>query len=62
MKSVDESILGTTALQSQTCVTDYIILTNPGSVVNGVRTVLPSDRFCSLGIGVINSSDHLSEL
>lgn len=57
VKSVDEAILGTIVLQSQTCLSDYITILTPGLVSNGVRTALPGDRFCGMGIGVINSEN-----
>lgn len=51
VKSVDLAVLGSVVLQSQECTTDYIVIPSPMQVVNGMRTALPSDRFCGLGIG-----------
>uniref|UniRef100_A0A336KGM7 CSON006753 protein n=1 Tax=Culicoides sonorensis TaxID=179676 RepID=A0A336KGM7_CULSO len=50
--SVDLSLLGTPALQSQACTTDYVIIPNP--VQNAVA--LPSDRFCGLGLDETTSN------
>lgn len=55
LKSVDVSILGTSVLQSQACLTDYIVIPSASQITNNVATVLTNDRFCGLGIGVIIS-------
>lgn len=49
--AVDSSLLGTAALQQQTCTTDYIIIPNAkqGTVS------LASDRFCGLGFSATTS-------
>lgn len=49
--SVDPSLLGTTAVQSQACTTDFVIIPNPFQ--NNVA--LPSDRFCGLGLAPTTS-------
>lgn len=49
--AVDPTLLGTTAVQSQTCTTDYVIIPRPSQ--EGV--LLPSDRFCGLGLGETTS-------
>lgn len=48
---VDLSLLGTEALQSQICTTDYVIIPNP--VQNSAA--LGSDRFCGLGLAETTS-------
>ncbi|XP_055913510.1 uncharacterized protein LOC129947103 [Eupeodes corollae] len=50
--AVDPSLLGTAAVQSQTCATDYIVI--PAPVQDGVT--LGSDRFCGLGLVATTSS------
>jgi hypothetical protein len=55
VSSVDPSLLGTDILQSQACTTDYIVIAFPGQLINGLRTPIASDRFCGMGIGVINA-------
>jgi hypothetical protein len=47
--SVDPTILGTSVLQQQTCLTDYIQIPTPYQKVGGVWTALGMDRFCGLG-------------
>lgn len=47
--SVDYTILGTSAVQSQTCTTDYIIIPGQQQKVNGVWTPLASSYSCGLG-------------
>ena len=49
--SVDPALLGTPAVQSQTCTTDYVVIPNP--VQNNVPLV--TDRFCGLGLDVTTS-------
>lgn len=49
--SVDPALLGTPAVQSQACTTDYIIIPNPTQ--NALQ--LASDRFCGLGLDVTTS-------
>lgn len=44
--AVDTTLLGTAALQDQSCTTDYIVI--PAATQNGVA--LSSDRFCGLGL------------
>ncbi|TDG53067.1 hypothetical protein AWZ03_000610 [Drosophila navojoa] len=44
--AVDPTLLATSAVQSQDCTTDYIII--PAPTQGG--TTLPSDRFCGLGL------------
>lgn len=44
--AVDPALLGTDAVQSQDCTTDFIIIPNPQQ--NGAT--LPNDRFCGLGL------------
>lgn len=60
VNGVDPSILGTTAVQSQTCTADYIVIPSPRQVTNGVVVALASDRFCGLGIGNIVSKLNLT--
>lgn len=45
--TVDPTLLGTAALQSQMCTTDYVIIPDPFQN----NAALPSDRFCGMGIG-----------
>lgn len=49
--AVDPVLLGTGALQDQSCTTDYVIIPNPSQV----NTALVSDRFCGLGINPTTS-------
>lgn len=49
--AVDPTLLGTAALQQQTCTTDYIII--PNAQQNNV--LLGSDRFCGLGLSATTS-------
>ncbi|XP_063697912.1 uncharacterized protein LOC134828854 [Culicoides brevitarsis] len=49
---VDLSLLGTEAVQSQMCTTDYVIIPNP--VQNGVP--LEVDRFCGMGLAATTSN------
>lgn len=49
--AVDPALLGTSALQEQSCNTDYIIIPNPSQ--NNVN--LMSDRFCGLGLASTTS-------
>jgi hypothetical protein len=44
--SVAQALLGTAAVQSQTCTTDYVTI--PMAWQNGVQ--MPQDRFCGLGL------------
>lgn len=44
--SVDQGVLGTSVVQSQDCTTDYVIIPNPSQE----DEMLPSDRFCGLGL------------
>lgn len=50
---VDLSLLGTEAVQSQVCTTDYVIIPSP--VQNSVA--LASDRFCGLGLADTTSKN-----
>ena len=47
--SVDYSILGTSAVQSQTCTTDYITIPAQMQQVGGVWIALASNFSCGLG-------------
>lgn len=47
--SVDRVLLGTSALQEQTCTTDYIRIPSPFQKVGTTWTALALDRFCGLG-------------
>lgn len=49
--AVDPALLGTAALQQQTCTTDFVVIPDP--VQNGM--VLGSDRFCGLGLAPTTS-------
>lgn len=49
--AVDPALLGTSALQDQTCTTDYIIIPNPAQN----NALLGSDRFCGLGLAPTTS-------
>lgn len=49
--AVDPTLLGTAALQQQTCNTDYIVI--PNAQQNNV--LLGSDRFCGLGLSATTS-------
>lgn len=49
--AVDPTLLGTVALQQQDCTTDYVVIPNPGQA--GI--LLPSDRFCGLGLAATTS-------
>lgn len=53
--SVDPAILGTSVLQEQNCVTDFIQIPTSFQQVNGVWTRLANDRFCGLGFASILS-------
>ncbi|XP_037936135.1 uncharacterized protein LOC119670086 [Teleopsis dalmanni] len=44
--AIDPTLLGTADVQSQECTTDFIVIPNP--LQN--NAVLPSDRFCGLGL------------
>jgi hypothetical protein len=55
VNSIDSSILGTSVLMQQPCTTDYISISTPYSVTNGVKTLLPSSTICGLGIATIYS-------
>ncbi|XP_017840026.2 uncharacterized protein LOC108597920 [Drosophila busckii] len=50
--AVDPTLLATSAVQSQDCTTDYIVIPAPSQ--GGV--MLPSDRFCGLGLVTTTSS------
>lgn len=49
--AVDPTLLGTAALQQQTCTTDYIIIPN----ARQNNAALGSDRFCGLGLAATTS-------
>ena len=51
--SVDPTMLGTAALSSQTCLTDYVIIPAP-ALADGTNPFL-SDRFCGLGFPGVQS-------
>lgn len=53
--AVDPALLGTVALQQQTCTTDFVVIPNP--VQGGVA--LPSDRFCGLGLATTTSKSTI---
>ncbi|CAO1389576.1 unnamed protein product [Diamesa hyperborea] len=54
---VDPTLLGTSALQSQACTTDYVVIPAPTQLnANGIAAPLGSDRFCGLGIADTTSS------
>ncbi|XP_075150257.1 uncharacterized protein LOC142224369 [Haematobia irritans] len=50
--AVDPSLLGTEAVQSQDCSSDFVVIPNPTQ--GGVA--LPSDRFCGLGLVATTSA------
>ncbi|XP_055376739.1 uncharacterized protein LOC129608957 [Condylostylus longicornis] len=50
--ALDPTLIGTSAVQSQDCTTDYVIIPYPTQ--NNAR--LPSDRFCGLGLGDTTSN------
>ena len=49
--AVDPTLIGTSALQMQTCTTDFIVIPSPSQG----NTVLSSDRFCGLGFATTTS-------
>lgn len=49
--AVDPALLGTSALQEQTCSTDYIVIPSPSQN----NAALGSDRFCGLGLAATTS-------
>ena len=54
---VDPTFLGTSALQSQMCPFDYVVIPAPTQInANGVAAPLGSDRFCGLGIADTTSA------
>lgn len=58
VEGVDPAILGTAAVQSQACTTDFVII--PAPTQDGIVT-LPSDRFCGLGILPTTSKRNFCE-
>lgn len=55
--AVDPTLLGTAAVQQQNCTTDFVVIPNPAQA--GV--LLPSDRFCGLGLVSTTSEFSVSD-
>lgn len=51
--AVDPTLLSTSTLQEQTCITDYVIIPNPSQ--GGTLLTTGSDRFCGLGLATTTS-------